>query len=86
MLLYYVDLADVLAYPGMKQLGMPASYAFPGGILVVVGIRLVAIRWHLHRLMVTRTRELSMRSHVPTLQPNKRGLVTVSPPAFRLAG
>lgn len=41
-------IAGVLAYLGMKQLGVPASYAFPGGILVVVSIRLVAIRWGLH--------------------------------------
>lgn len=41
-------IAGVLAYLGMKQLGVPAIYAFPGGILVVVSIRLVAIRWGLH--------------------------------------
>ena len=38
----------VLAYLGMKEVGVPGPYAFSGGILVVVGIRLVAIRWGLH--------------------------------------
>ncbi|MCB1836153.1 MAG: trimeric intracellular cation channel family protein [Alcanivoracaceae bacterium] len=47
-------IVGVLVYLGMKQLGVPASYAFPGGILVVVSIRLVAIRWGLHLPVVHR--------------------------------
>lgn len=41
-------IVGVAAYLAMHAGGMPRSMAFIGGMIVVVGLRLMAIRWSLH--------------------------------------
>lgn len=41
-------IVGVAAYLAMQSLGMPRGVAFGGGMIVVVGLRLIAIRWDLH--------------------------------------
>ncbi len=41
-------IAGVVAYLAMQALGMERSLAFVGGMVVVVGLRLLAIRWNMH--------------------------------------
>lgn len=41
-------IVGVAAYLAMQALGMPRPVAFGGGMIVVVALRLIAIRWGLH--------------------------------------
>ena len=41
-------IVGIIAYLVMKALGVPNAVAFSGGMIVVVALRLVAIRWDLH--------------------------------------
>lgn len=41
-------IAGVAAYLAMQALGVERSLAFVGGMVVVVGLRLLAIRWNMH--------------------------------------
>ncbi len=41
-------IVGIAAYLIMHALGIPRAVAFGGGMIVVVGLRLVAIRWSLH--------------------------------------
>jgi uncharacterized membrane protein YeiH len=41
-------IVGVAAYLVMLTFGMPRAVAFGGGMIVVVGLRLIAIRWSLH--------------------------------------
>ncbi|MEX1198594.1 MAG: trimeric intracellular cation channel family protein [Pseudohongiellaceae bacterium] len=41
-------IAGILAYLAMKALGVPDAISFASGMLVVVSLRLIAIRWNLH--------------------------------------
>lgn len=41
-------IVGVAAYLVMHALGMPRAVAFGGGMVVVVGLRLIAIRWSVH--------------------------------------
>jgi uncharacterized membrane protein YeiH len=38
----------IVTYLAMKAIGVPNAVSFAGGMLVVVGLRLIAIRWNLH--------------------------------------
>lgn len=41
-------IVGIIAYQLMKALGVPNAIAFSGGMVAVVGLRLIAIRWNLH--------------------------------------
>lgn len=41
-------IVGIIAYLVMKALGVPNAVAFSGGMIVVVALRLIAMRWDLH--------------------------------------
>jgi uncharacterized membrane protein YeiH len=45
-------IAGVTVYLAMQALGVERSVAFVGGMVVVVGLRLLAIRWNMHLPMM----------------------------------
>ena len=47
-------IAGVAAYLAMQALGFGRSVAFVGGMMVVVGLRLGAIRWNIHLPIISR--------------------------------
>lgn len=51
-------IAGVAAYLAMQALGLGRSLAFVGGMVVVVGLRLLAIRWNIHLPIISRDQDL----------------------------